>query len=387
MSRRDTSLNFSQVSSLVRSSPVASCLGSSLQGRRPSRLAPTDVGTPCAFLTVREKRGLVSSPRHNLDFGGEALSLCSVRETPGEDDAPTSIARNRIARALGLLFLLLFLGSCAAATRVEGSKATLWVVHGDRNRVYLLGSIHVLSKQAYPLKPALERAFEDANLVVFEIDLTRFNRKSFQKEFSRTACYPSGQSLSKKLTPKTIELLNRVLPLYGLSLKKVERLKPWFVAETLSARTLEMAGFSDQLGIDLYFYHKAETAGKRVLGLETLRDQAEIFAQFNDEQNEQYLLSTLSGLPEYTEMIRRLVIAWKNGNTQVLDRLLNQDKQTDPATHDALFARRNARWLPEIERFAHENGNYLVIVGAGHLVGDDGVVAQLRRAGYLVQQL
>ena len=53
-----SSLNFSQVSQLVRSSPVASCLGSSLHGRKPSRLAPTDVGTPCAFLTGREKCGL-----------------------------------------------------------------------------------------------------------------------------------------------------------------------------------------------------------------------------------------------------------------------------------------------------------------------------------------
>ena len=125
-----------------------------------------------------------------------------------------------------------------------------------------------------------------------------------------------------------------MLPLYGLSLKKVEHLKPWFLAEALSSRTLEMAGFSDRLGIDLYFYHKAKAAGKPVLGLETLRDQAEIFDQFNDEQNEQYLLSTLSGLPAYAEMIRQLVNAWKDGNVQLLDRLLNQDKRADPVTHD-----------------------------------------------------
>jgi uncharacterized protein YbaP (TraB family) len=329
----------------------------------------------------------VCCPRNNTLFVGEASWLCSALEQQSEEASPASIARNRIAQALCLLSLLLLLGSCAATPRVGQSKATLWEVQGDHNRVYLLGSIHVLSKQAYPLKPALERAFDDANQVVFEIDLTRFTQKSFKKEFSRTAFYPSGQSLSKKLTPRTIELLKRVLPLYGLSLKKVERLKPWFVAEALSSRTLETAGFSDQLGIDLYFYHKAEAAGKPVLGLETLRDQAEIFAQFNDEQNEQYLLSTLSGLPEYAAMIRQLVNAWKDGDTQMLDRLLNQDKQADPATHDALFARRNSRWLPEIERFAHENGNYLIIVGAGHLVGDDGVVSQLRRAGYSVQQL
>ena len=293
----------------------------------------------------------------------------------------------RIVRALGLLSLLLFLLSCAAATRVEGSKATLWRVQGDHNRVYLLGSIHVLSKQAYPLKPALERAFEDANLVVFEIDLNRLDRRSFSREFSRTAFYPPGQSLSSKLRPETIKLLNSVLPGYGLSLKGVEHLRPWFLAEALSSRTLERAGFTDQFGIDLYFYHKAKAAGKPVLGLETLRDQAAIFDRFDDRQNEQYLLSTLSGLPEYAEMIRRLVNAWKSGDVRLLDRLLNQDKQADPITHETLFSRRNSKWVPEIERFAHGTGNYLIVVGAGHLVGDDGVVAQLRRAGFSVQQL
>ena len=124
-----------------------------------------------------------------------------------------------------------------------------------------------------------------------------------------------------------------------------------------------------------------------MLGLETLRDQAEIFDRFNDEQNEQYLLSALSGLPSYAKMIRQLVGAWKDGDVQLLDRLLNQDKLADPATQDVLFARRNSKWVPEIERFAHGDVYYLVIVGTGHLAGDDGVVAQLRRAGYSVQQL
>lgn len=296
-------------------------------------------------------------------------------------------AGSAFARTLWVLCVLLLLESCASTDRIGESKATLWKVQGDHNRVYLLGSIHVLSKQAYPLKPALDRAFDDAKKVVFEIDLSRFTQQSFKKEFRRTAFYPPGQSLVKKLTPQTIELLNSLLPLYGLSLKKVARLKPWFLAETLSSRTLEMSGFSDRLGVDLYFYRKAKAVGKPVLGLETLRDQAEIFDRFDDKQNEQYLLSTLSGLPAYAEMIRQLVNAWKDGDVQSLDRILNQDKRTDPVTHYVLFSRRNAKWLPEIERFAHQDDNCLIIVGAGHLVGEDGVVAQLRHAGYSVQQL
>ena len=220
-----------------------------------------------------------------------------------------------------------------------------------------------------------------------KLTLRGLPRERFRQEFKRTALYPSGQSLSKKLSPETIELLKSVLPSYGLTVDKVERFKPWFLAEWLSSRALEMAGFSDRLGVDFYFYHKAKAAGKPVLGLETLRDQAQIFDSFNDEENELYLVSTISGLPAYAVMVRRLVDAWKDGDVRLLDQLLNQDKRSDPTTHDVLFSKRNSKWMPEIERFAHESGNYLIIVGAGHLVGDDGVVAQLKRAGYSVQQL
>jgi uncharacterized protein len=295
--------------------------------------------------------------------------------------------RRRLVRWLWALCLIGLLGACSTTSQLVESKSTLWKVTGDHNTMYLLGSVHVLSKQTYPLKPALERAFDDANQVVFEINLTRFTPKSFRQEFKRTALYPPGQSLSKKLSPETIELLKSILPHYGLTLNQVERFKPWFLAEWLSSRTLEMAGFSDQLGVDLYFYHKAKVASKPVLGLETLRDQAQIFDRFNNQENELYLVSTISGLPEYAVMVRRLVDAWKNGDVHLLDQLLNQDERSDPTTHEVLFSKRNAKWMPQIERFAHESGNYLIIVGAGHLVGDDGVVAQLKRAGYSVQQL
>jgi len=260
-------------------------------------------------------------------------------------------------------------------------------VRGDHNTLYLLGSVHVLSQKNYPLKPALNRAFDDSQRVVFEIDLNRFTTTSFQQEFRRTALYPPGQSLSKKISPETAELLNEVLPVYGLTLKRVERLRPWFIAEWLSSRTLEMAGFSESLGVDIYFFRKAQATGKPVLGLETLRDQAQIFDHFSDEENERYLVGTLATLANYPLSIGRLVTAWRNGNVALLDEILNQDRHSDPATHKALFSERNTKWLPEIEALARKNENYLIIVGAGHLVGDDGVVAQLKRAGYSVEQM
>jgi uncharacterized protein YbaP (TraB family) len=277
--------------------------------------------------------------------------------------------------------------SCSTIRQASETKATLWKLRGDHNTLYLLGSVHVLSRKSYPLKPALNRAFDDSKCVVFEIDLTRFTKTSFQREFRQTAFYPAGESLSQKVSPETLKLLKEVLPFYGLTLNRVERLKPWFIAEWLSSRTLEMAGFSESLGIDVYFFRKARAAGKPVLGLETLRDQARIFDHFSDEENESYLVGTLATLATYPAATSRLVAAWREGDVRALDEILNHDKNSDPVTHKALFSERNSKWLPEIEALTQKNENYLVIVGAGHLVGDDGVVAQLRQNGYRVEQM
>ena len=285
------------------------------------------------------------------------------------------------------LALSVLSAACSTIHQIGESKDTLWKLRGDHNTIYLLGSVHVLSRKSYPLKAALNRAFEDSSRIVFEIDLNRFTTTRLRREFRRTAFYPTGQSLSKKVSPETVELLKLVLPVYGLTLKKVERLKPWFLAEWLSSRTLEMAGFSETLGVDVYFFRKARSTGKPVLGLETIRDQAEIFDHFSDEENERYLIGTLATLATYPASIGRLVTAWQNGDVRLLDQILNQDQHADPVTHKALFSDRNTKWLPQIEAIAHKNENYLVIVGAGHLVGDDGVVAQLRRNGYTVVQM
>ena len=191
-------------------------------------------------------------------------------------------ARVRVGWAFFLSALILLLSSCASVRSVADAKATLWQVRGEHNTLYLLGSIHVLPKQAYPLKPVVERAFDNANAVAFEVNLNRITAKSLQRDFGAAALYPAGESLSENLRPETVLLLDQILPVYGLSLKQVERFRPWYLAETLSSRALHMAGFSEQLGVDIYFYRKAQIARKPVLGLETVRDHAQIFDRMNN---------------------------------------------------------------------------------------------------------
>jgi uncharacterized protein len=283
--------------------------------------------------------------------------------------------------------LLLGMAGCAGVGDLSGSHSTLWRIQGDHNVVYLLGSVHILPSSAYPLKPALQRAFDESQRVVFEINLGNVTSQDVTHEFKRTGFYPPGETLARHVSPGTSAVLQRTLPQLDVSWESVQRLRPWFLAEILSSRYLEAVGFHADLGIDEYFYRQARARRKEVQGLETLRDQAQILTGFTDRQSEEYLRSTLAGLPAYSALLRVVITAWQNGQVDLLDQLLNQNERTDPRAFRLLFADRNAKWLPAIEGFTHSRENVLVVVGTGHLVGSDGVVETLRRRGYYVRQM
>jgi uncharacterized protein len=285
-----------------------------------------------------------------------------------------------------LLPAALALTACATF-REQTSKDVLWRVTTGHSTLYLLGSVHVLPRSAYPLRPALEHAFSNSERLVFEINIGTVTRSSLRAEATRAGFYPPGQSLSKNVSPQTLLLLREVLPNFGLTLKKVNRLRPSFLAQMLETRILAQAGYSPDYGVDLYFYRRAVIARKPVMGLETLRDQTNLFRGLTPSQDEQYLVRTIRALPYYPALVGSMVDAWRNGNIAQLDRFINQGLKMNPWEHQTLLVRRNSIWLPQIEHFAQDRHNYLIVVGAGHLIGNDGLVAQLKRAGYPVEQL
>jgi uncharacterized protein YbaP (TraB family) len=289
--------------------------------------------------------------------------------------------------AVVVLFgLFVCVAGCSHFTGFTASKSTLWRIRGDHNVVYLLGSVHILPKNAYPLHPALEHAFSDSKKVAFEVDIGRATGGQVQQAFTEVGTYPKGDDLSHHVSPLTLRIVKLACTELGISYEKAKRFKPSLLAELMTLRYTELAGFREDLGVDLYFYQRAKALNKPIFGLETISDQANVLVQ-NEKTGELHLLFTLERLPEYNAALTQMVQAWRSGNVDVLDQFLNQDERNDPEMFYRMFARRNARWLPQIEKLTHEDSNCLVIVGAGHLVGSHGLIETLRGRGYRVEQL
>jgi hypothetical protein len=296
---------------------------------------------------------------------------------------------SKFIRFVGLISLTVsstLLFNACSTWPATGSKSTLWQVKGSHNSVYLLGSIHVLPASAYPLHPALQQAFNNSQRVVFEVDLNTVSQEAVLREFEEVGLYPPGDNLEHHVSPATIKLVKEVLESLGISYKKARRFKPALLGELITSRYTELAGFREDLGVDRYFYSQAKNSRKPVFGLETVRDQARVLTS-DDASGEAHLVEAIASLPAAKAILDELVVAWKDGRIHTLDRLLNQDEWSDPKSFESMFLQRNQKWLPQIERFLQGEGNYLVIVGSGHLVGDHGLVRTLAGRGYQVKQL
>jgi uncharacterized protein len=292
----------------------------------------------------------------------------------------------RYAEFAALLGLIVCLAGCSNFGGFSNSRSALWRIRGEHNVVYLLGSVHILPKNAYPLHPALERAFADSQQVAFEVDISRATGGQVRQAFSQVGTYPNGDDLSHHVSPLTLQIVKLACAELGVSYEKAKRFKPSLLAELMTLRYTELAGFREDLGVDIYFYQRAKALNKPIMGLETISDQANVLVQ-NEKQGEQHLLFAIGSLPEYKIALGQMVEAWRNGQVDVLDQFLNQDERNDPEMFNRMFAKRNARWLPQIEELTHQNYNCLVIVGAGHLVGSHGLIETLRHRGYRVDQL
>ncbi len=277
--------------------------------------------------------------------------------------------------------LLLALPAAAA------EKRSLWRVRSKSNVVYLLGSIHYLKAQNYPLAEEMEAAFKDAKKMIFEINLESAEGGRAQQLMAAKGIYTDRTTLKDHVAPATHALAEKQLKELGLDIQIFNQFKPWFTALTVLALKLQALGFDPGKGIDQYYFRKAKKEKKEVDGFETLEYQFGLFDGMPEHVQEALLLQTLSGDDLTETAVDAIVKAWAAGDLQALETLLLQGLKEFPELYQRLIVDRNRAWFPKIESFLSQNENTLVVVGAGHLAGKDGLIEMLTVRGYSVEQL
>ncbi len=295
---------------------------------------------------------------------------------------------DRLCRQLFLLFVFCFAPALVAQQPgpATATRHCLWKVQGQHSNVYLLGSVHVLKPEDYPLAAPIEQAFTNSPMAVFETDMAAMEGLEVQQKIMSKALLPEGETLAGQLSPGVYSDFTNHLRQTQLPAAMFERLKPSLAAITLTVVEIQKLGFNPEYGLDKHFFALAKKAGKKIGPLETVDFQIGLVTDFTKEEGELMMKVMLEDIDKMKKDFPELIKAWRTGDADKLEQLLNEAAREAPAIFKRLVADRNRRWLPRIEEWSRGDQNVVVIVGAGHLVGKDGVVELLRNNGFKVVQ-
>jgi uncharacterized protein YbaP (TraB family) len=267
-------------------------------------------------------------------------------------------------------------------------RNSLWeVITGDTTH-HLLGVVHLLKSENYPLAPAAERAYESAEVLVVEADLPSVPPEEMARLTVSNLNYGLGRSLRGSVAARTYGLAREIAAEFGLGEDQINRLKPLMLAMILSHLAARSAGFDENLGIDRYFLRKARADGKEVLPLETAEEQLGFIGGVAPAAQEASLLNTLTSFDKVVETQERVNRAWATGDVEALEALLTGSASREiPEVSEVLVYKRNEAWLPRVEACLSEGRSHEVAVGAAHLVGERGILRALGDKGYNIRQL
>ena len=276
---------------------------------------------------------------------------------------------------------------CASLSAQAPQKHFLWKVEDAKGgSAYLLGSLHVLSADAYPLPAAIDKAFAESRTLVEEVDLDEMNDPMQMMAALAKAMLTGGETLDQLVSAETFAEVKERVETHGMPMAAIQRMKPWLVAITLMAPTLQAAGFRPELGIDKHFFDRAKEKGLKRQALETLAYQLDRFDQMPPKLQEDMLKATIEDLDTQVGGVKEMMRAWATGDIATMEKLALTAFQQSPELYQRLLSERNQNWMPHVERCLSENAGCFVVVGAAHLVGQDGLPVLLRKKGYTVTQ-
>lgn len=281
------------------------------------------------------------------------------------------------------LLALLVLGLPATAA----PALPLWELTGTTNRVVLLGSIHFLRAADYPLAPAITSAFDQADVVIMEIDMDDLDPVASAQAVATLARDGRGRTLPELLGRKAWQAASAEARKLGLDLAPMTPFEPWYAAVVVTQLRLAQLGFDPSLGVESRMAAEAQRQGKEIRGLETLEGQLGALDSLSADAQRQFLQSTLEEASEIGDVADDMIEAWKAGDVEVLDGELLGSVREQPEVYRALIVRRNGEFANAIGKLADGNKDYLIVVGALHLVGPDSVLRMLERDGHASRQL
>jgi uncharacterized protein YbaP (TraB family) len=276
----------------------------------------------------------------------------------------------------------------AASAAKAPPKPLLWKVSDRDNSLYLLGSFHLLKADDYPVSGDVDKAFADAEKVVFEVPPSQLSDPSLAQKMQQIAGFSDGRNLSQVLPVDVRDKMRQALGAERLA--QLDAIEPWYINLGLLIGVSQQMGFQAEQGLDMHLARRAAAANKPVSGLETADQQLELLDASPMDEQIAGLRDFFTKPGEVPKLLTDTHEAWRNGDDARLSALvIDEVRNETPQTYRVINVERNDAWVPKLQQMLDgpSKDDTLVVVGAMHLLGKDGVVEKLRAKGYKIERI
>ena len=284
-----------------------------------------------------------------------------------------------------LIILLFIIPSSAWA---EGPAR--WTVKDSDTTIHLFGTIHSLKPSIKWQSDSLREDFDKSRQIIFELAPNQQSWNVVMAVMKTHGMLQPRDSLKNYLDSETYSLVHKKLLAANIPYDAIERVKPWFAAMLISqvpAIENDTDAMSREFGVEQILSKRAWRNRQNVAGLESMDSQIAVFSKLPMDEQVHYLKSQITNGGVEAEDVDDLIMAWLSGDMEKLDSIVNESLKNSPLLFERLLPLRNKNWVRQIQVIMDYPGDIFIAVGAGHMLGDEGLIKLLKEAGYEVERV
>jgi uncharacterized protein YbaP (TraB family) len=297
-----------------------------------------------------------------------------------------NMKRSTIFAGLAVFFIAALYLVAADKPKTSG-PSSVWAAEKDGHTIYLAGTIHLLRKKDYPLPDVFEQAYKDSSKLIFELPPNSEGSGEIVLRMRKLGSYPEGAQLTDQVSAETIKHIQEWSDKNDYPMSAITRYRPWFLSLTIAAIEYQALGAESGRGLDAWFEKRAAADKKPGAGLETVEYQLTLFSSLPDKIQEQLLLQTLSEATTMKKDYDDMIASWRAGDMDKLQEFLYRDADKFPELMQEFLVKRNNAWVAPLMNYLEKGERVMVLVGAGHLGGKNGLLELLKAKGCTIRQL
>jgi len=284
------------------------------------------------------------------------------------------------------LGLIIFLSLLSLSSFAESS---VWKISKGGKYFYLGGTVHLLNADDHPLPQEFMEAYEDADKLIFETDIEASKTQETQQKFLAVMISSSANILQSELNAENYAKLKEFLALRQIFVEDFSNFFPWAVSLIVSVMEYERLGMVAEYGVDEYFSQLSLSEQKEVGSLESLDEQISYIKSMENIDPNLMISYTISDLNELPSFIKEVKEGWRKGDMDTFtnNSSIVQMKSEFPELYNTLITKRNNSWMTDLLKLNSNEINEFVLVGTMHLNGEEGLLNQLKLAGFDIEQL